>query len=104
MPRIEAEHGDLVRRAIIDRIGPERFIAISRAEAVSKDETGTLWRKRILGGDIWSVVQVVNGTPEPDGSYKRYYLRVPPEMQSAREAVAWTYGMRESEYQPRMRT
>ena len=38
------------------------------------------------------VVEVVNSTPEPDGTYRRYLLRVPPTTRTAREAVAWTFG------------
>ncbi len=47
-------------------------------------------------------VEVLNSTPEPDGSFKRYLLRVPPAMQRARQAVAWTFGMTESEYLPEL--
>ena len=39
-------------------------------------------------------------TPEPDGSYKWYCLRVPPEVTTAREAIAWTFGVPEQEYEP----
>jgi hypothetical protein len=35
---------------------------------------------------------VVNSTPEQDGTYRRYLLRVPPTTRTAREAVAWTFG------------
>jgi hypothetical protein len=41
---------------------------------------------------------VVNGTAESDGSHKHYFLRVPSRMRSAREAVAWTYGMTPEQY------
>jgi hypothetical protein len=50
------------------------------------------------------MVEVVNSTAEPDGSRKRYWLRVPPEMQTAREAVAWTFGLSEREYDPTTET
>ena len=39
------------------------------------------------------MVEVVNSTPEPDGSRKTYFLRVPPTIGTAREAVAWTFGL-----------
>ena len=61
-------------------------------------ETGILWRKRWFEGDSWAAVEVVNGTPEPDGTYKHYYLQVPPTVRTPREAVAWTYGLSEHEY------
>jgi len=43
-------------------------------------------------------------TSEPDGSHKCYFLRVPPTMRTAREAVAWTYGLTAEAYLPLMRT
>ena len=46
------------------------------------------------------MVEVINSTPEPDGSRKTYWLRVPPTTQTAREGVAWTFGMGASEYVP----
>ena len=33
----------------------------------------------------------MNSTPEPDGTRRTYFLRVPPQMRTAREAVAWTF-------------
>ena len=46
------------------------------------------------------MVRVRNSTPEPDGTYKIYRLRVPPWIQTARQAVAWTFGLSEEEYAP----
>jgi len=43
-------------------------------------------------------VEVTNGTAEADGSRKTYWLNVPPEMRSAKAAVAWTYGMTPEQY------
>jgi uncharacterized protein DUF6745 len=50
------------------------------------------------------MVEVRNSTPEPDGSHKRYWLRVPPEVHTAREAVAWTFGLSADSYQPVIET
>ena len=50
------------------------------------------------------MVKVRNSTPEPDGSVKDYWLRVPPDMKTARSAVAWTFGMERNEYAPMMET
>lgn len=44
------------------------------------------------------VVEVVNSTPEPDGSQKHYLLRVPPTMTDCQSAVAWTFGIEAHEY------
>ena len=53
---------------------------------------GTLWRKDLAGDEPLVMVEVVNATPVPDGSAKRYLLPVPPTIGSAREAVAWSFG------------
>jgi hypothetical protein len=44
------------------------------------------------------ILHVTNSTAEPDGSFKEYRLRVPPEMLSPLQAVAWTFNMRPEEY------
>ena len=46
------------------------------------------------------MVEVRNSTPESDGSRRTYFLRVPPVMQTPREAVAWTFGLGTVEYRP----
>jgi len=35
---------------------------------------------------------------------KRYFLKVPPDMRSVREAKAWTFGLEEDEYNPTIET
>ncbi len=32
--------------------------------------------------------------------FHSYFLRVPPHIETAKEAVAWTFGLREREYAP----
>jgi hypothetical protein len=50
------------------------------------------------------LVEVTNSTPEPDGSVRTYFLRVPPTTTTARAAVAWTFGLGEVEYRPSTET
>jgi hypothetical protein len=70
-------------------------------ERLDHDEHyGALWRRNVPGGEPIVMIEVVNSTPEPDGSWKRYWLRVPPNMLTVREAVAWTFGLSGSEYAP----
>jgi hypothetical protein len=64
----------------------------------AEDETGILWRKTWLASDAWAAVEVINATPEPDGTRKHYFLQVPPNLRTAREAVAWTYGIAPERY------
>ena len=105
---VEKERHTEVRRALVERIGYQHYLSLSGAAPVSRDETGTLWRVNLpihrgQGQRAWCLVEVVNGTREPDGSHKRYFLRVPPTMREAREAVAWTYGLSAQAYQPLIR-
>jgi hypothetical protein len=100
---IEAANDPQIRRCMIDIMTPKRFVEQGGAYCVAKDETGTLWRQR-WRWEAWAAVEVVNGTPEPDGSYKRYYLQVPATVRTPREAVAWTYGLSERHYRPAVRT
>jgi hypothetical protein len=91
-----------LRNCMIEIMTPERFVESGVPTRVSEDETGVLWRKlwgfRGVTVGSWTGVEVVNGTAESDGSRKRYILRVPSRMRTAREAVAWTYGLTAEQY------
>ena len=82
-----------LRRLLLDRIGYERFLDIAGSDLVAQDDFGKLWRCELqIDNEPLRVVEVVNSTPEPDGTHRRYLLRVPPTTRTAREAVAWTFG------------
>jgi hypothetical protein len=103
--RIERERNVETRSILIERYGLERFLKDSGAVKLSEDECGVLYRKVFTSSDSMTdeplvVVMVNNSTPEPDGSSKQYFLRVPPAVRSAREGVAWTFGLTEDEYAP----
>jgi hypothetical protein len=100
---ISAAHDPQVRRCMIEVLTPERFIAQGGAYRIAQDETGVLWRQR-WRWEAWAAVEVLDGTPGPDGRRKRYFLQVPANMRSPREAVAWTYGLSEQRYRPSVRT
>jgi hypothetical protein len=91
------------RRALIELFGLERFVREMQAHSYCRcreDKNGTLWK---LDEDI-ALVEVVNGTPEPDGSYKHYFLPCDPRAKTATEAVAGTYGLRPEQYRVAKRT
>jgi hypothetical protein len=50
------------------------------------------------------MLSMLNSTPEPDGTIKRYTLRVPPDMTKALDAMAWTWGLKPEEYRPLVET
>ena len=93
-----------VRRRFIERIGYERFLTLTRSVPVSKDDYGKLWRIALPRGEPIMLVEVINATAEADGTRKRYFLRVPPQIQTARAAVAWTFDSEPGQYSPRVET
>lgn len=97
---IDRQPNPWVRRCMVEILTPERYIALGGATCISRDSAGKLWRRQWWGpgDDNWAAVEVVNGSPEPDGSFKRYFLQVPATVRTAREAVAWTYGLTEAQY------
>jgi hypothetical protein len=92
---------------MLERMGHVRYLQESGAALVSHDATGVLWQSLFTNyGRLHQLrfVEVVNGTRETDGSYKHYFLRVPPNVTTARQAVAWTYGLTAEQYLPLIRT
>jgi hypothetical protein len=95
---IDEEANVQIRRCMIEIMTPQRYVASGGAVRIAEDETGVLWRKNFLHADAWAAVEVINATPEADGTRRHFFLQVPPNLQTAREAVAWTYGMRPEVY------
>jgi hypothetical protein len=93
----------VLRRCLIEIMTPEKFISAGGAVCIARDDYGKLWRRN-WQWDVWTAVEVKNGTEERDGTYKHYYLHVPPHVRTPREAVAWTYGLPEIQYAPVHRT
>jgi len=69
-----------------------------------KEKDMVLFQFNVGLTDPVSYLKVVNSTQEHDGSYKNYYLCVPPNMKTCKEAVAWTFRMEEEEYKPSQET
>lgn len=102
--RIQEEENAELRRVMLEHYGYDRFLKESGAQPVHRDETGVLWRIELEGDEPLVMVEVVNSTPEPDGTHRTYWLRVPPHTRTAREGVAWTFGLEEAEYAPEKET
>ena len=93
--KIEKESNLEVRRVMIDIYGQEKFLLDSKSEVIHSDDFGTLYSKVLPGDEVLMMVKVVNSTPEPDGSFKDYFIRVDPKayggLKTARAAVASTW-------------
>jgi hypothetical protein len=87
-------------RRMIDFYGWERYLKKLKAKVLCADEYGTLYRKRFITGEALAILSVKNSTAEPDGTFKTYYLRVPPTTRTTREAVAWTFSIEPNLYNP----
>ena len=93
-----------VRRVMIEKYGAGRFIVDSRAEMIAADEFGELYRTDLDRDEPLVMLKVLNSTREADGSTKEYFLRVPPQMKTPHEAVAWTFGLTPQLYAPLAQT
>ncbi|MBI0296438.1 hypothetical protein JBE04_18695 [Streptomyces sp. PRKS01-29] len=102
--RIREEENAELRRVMLEHYGYERYLEESGARPVHRDETGVLWRIELDGDEPVAMVEVVNSTPEPDGTHRTYWLRVPPRVRTAREGVAWTFGVDADTYRPERET
>lgn len=114
---IADERNAEVRRVLVERVGAERYMVLAGGEVVNRDDWGTLWE--VTRPEPMRVVELLNSTPEPDGSSKRYFLRVPHTAErrdpdrcvacgadlavipkTAHEAVAWSYSVCPADYRP----
>jgi hypothetical protein len=94
-----------VRRLMLERYGSKRFLIDSGAKEIHRDHCGVLYSQVVHPAlEPIVMVKVVNSTPEPDGSFKDYFLRVPPYIRTATAAVAWTFGVTHDQYRPLVQT
>jgi hypothetical protein len=93
-----------LRRIKMEAYGFDRYLRDAGAELAGRDELGSLWRLDQPDDEPLVMVEVVNATAEPDGTRASYWLRVPPDTRTAREAVAWTFGFTADTYRPRAET
>lgn len=106
-PELLIAHRNMtMRRELMEAYGFDRMM-LALGTLVHQDDWGKLWSLE-MPMRKWEaalrpvepvvMVEVVNSTPEPDGSFKDYFLRVPPDTETARAGVAWTFGYSEEEY------
>jgi len=85
-----------VRRICLEELGYARFLSQIEHEVIDKDGEYELvkidWHKRE------EPMYLVKVKCPSTGAY--YTLRVPPRMRTVKQAVAWTFHMKKSEYNP----
>ena len=102
--QIREERNAEVRRVMIERFGADRYLLESDAQLLGEDECGWLYSVDIPDDEPLVMVRCINSSPEPDGSFHEFYLRVPPTTKTAREGIAWTFDIPEDEYVPAIQT
>jgi hypothetical protein len=114
------------RRVLIERYGEERYLKEMHAQLRSEDDYGKLWvirgREIPFSGQmewttsgVWSrrgpnrrredtvFVEVINSTSEPDGTFRKYFLRVPPSTKTPKQAIGWSFRT-SKKYKPKVQT
>lgn len=95
-----------VRYVGIKIFGYDKLKSHKDVQFIHRDEETNyeLYRCRLDSILDFGLVEVINSSPEMDGTYKKYYLQVPPDMKTCKEAVAWTFRMDAETYKPAVET
>ena len=102
---IQAEPNAELRRVMLERTGFRPVL--DRATVVAEDADGNGHRRRLLAatisGEPVRMVEVQNGSLEPDGSRKTYVLGAMPG-NTPHECIAASYGINPARYREAVRT
>lgn len=120
---IEAERNAEIRRIMCEKYGWERYLKDSKAKLIAHDEKrGSLYLKEMPQGDNIMMLLVINSSPEPDGTFRKYTIPVHHELRplpdpanpndtmgepqeiTVHNAVASTFGLRGEDYFPEVET
>ena len=100
---VSDERNAEVRRVMLDRYGGERggdaigkWLLDIDARPIDVDEChGSLYRAELFDDEPLQMLRV-----RCPSTARTYFLRVPPQMRTAMEARAWTFGMTAKEFAP----
>jgi|AntAceMinimDraft_13_1070369.scaffolds.fasta_scaffold79294_1 hypothetical protein len=102
------ENGE-IRYAGMNILGYDKFLEHEGVELIDEEiheDDPTKNRKlyhvsKVLMNE-YRIVEVLNSTPEPDGTHKRYFIPVPAtdDCKTCHGAVAWTFGLTAQDYNP----
>ncbi|HLV98685.1 MAG TPA: hypothetical protein VKT82_08420 [Ktedonobacterales bacterium] len=89
------------RRVIQERMG-SRFVPELGGIVLDSGPRGTLYEVRLPADDPEGVARYVQ--VQDTSKERQYFLRVPPTIQTAAEAVAWSFGLSGEGYHPERET
>lgn len=75
-----------------------------KAKIIHTHKNMELFSINKIFNDEVTILKVVNSTPEKNGTFKEYYLTVPPNIKTCEEAVAWTFYKISNDYNPQTET
>jgi hypothetical protein len=101
--RILREVNADVRRVMMQRYGIGRFLADDTVTILDESKFGVLY-SCIVPYEIEPLVmlQVKDSVAETNGSCREHFIRVPPYMKSAHEAIAWSFFLSPQQYHPKV--
>lgn len=92
-----------LRRAILEKVGYAKFLDVATTvDMGTGDFAGcVLYSINVPDepepDDVIKFLKLKNSSPEPDGRYKDYFLRVPPATESVSAGVKWSFGFDEKQ-------
>lgn len=93
-----------LRRVLLERVGLDRFFDEARHEVLDEDQDAG-GRRRLLRIEPRDGEPIVCVQVQCPSTGNKYLLRVPPEMLTCHEAIAWTAGYRNpKDYRPVVET
>lgn len=96
-----------VRSVGLEIYGYERMVADRSFIKIHRDSDKEMSLYRFESPGLHEplvVIQLKNSSPEKDGTYKLYFICVPPNMKTCQQAVAWTFDKEINEYHPSIET
>ena len=99
---IEKENNLEIKRVMLEIYTLERYLEEANAELIERNDDPHIGELYCIPQEDENMVllKVLNSTMENDGTYKTYVIRVPPDMKTARQARAWTFGFEAEEFEP----
>ncbi|MFX0043466.1 MAG: DUF6745 domain-containing protein [Candidatus Hodarchaeota archaeon] len=89
-----------IRSLLLNQFGHEKLIKELEGKIIHQEGDSQLINLNL--GNITEHIRVVK---VKDSTTKKYYiLRVPPTVKTCRQAIAWTFGLEEDEYNPTIET
>ena len=88
-----------IRQVLLKKYGYEKFVNELKGIRVHSDKFGELIKLNWKKEEIMKFVKVKDASTD-----RVYIIRVPPDIKTCKEGVAWTFGLREKEYNPQKET